>query len=241
LYKTFQEIRMPKHNFILPEDSDRNSTLESIGFPNDDALKVAVSAMVTQASKENPLYPNWFPLGARVAEGIFTLRSFMQMHGWVGTKSDGGLDGLIHIESGRFLAIHNTCERTGLAGALPRFIAARKRAATKSLRDDLQDDLFETLDDQPSPKIQKLKRDELATHLCVFIASNKTETGGQTLTVRAELVVGAACSNLGIVACQHRIVIETTDLDGSGAYGDQTPDTGPEDAFETHFAISRRT
>lgn len=232
---------MAKSNFILPENTGRDLILKSIGFPNDDALKVAVDAMVTQASKDSPLYPSWYPLGARVAEGIYALRSFMQMYGWVGAKSDGGLDGLQHIESGRFLAIHNTCERTGLPGSLPRFLAARKRAATKSLRDDLQDDLFEVLDDQLSPKVQEQKQDELATHLCVFILPSAIETGDQNLTIRAELIVGAACSNLGIVGCQHRIVIDTTDLDGSGAFRDLAPNSGPDDVFETDFSISRRT
>jgi hypothetical protein len=224
---------------ILPIFGEaRDRVFESVGLKGDEALRLAVEAMIGQAFRELPTYPSWYPLGARIAEGISTLRRVLEGDGWVRSVSKRGLDGVLHLGSGRFIALHNTCERTGLNKALPRFISARSRVATKSLRDDLQGDLFDVLEDSVHPA-HRSPDDELTLHLCVFIDFDGDDSGDQFLNARAELIIGGTCSNLGFTSYKYRVPILVGD---AGVGASATPDFGSDEgAVEEVFTIRKRT
>ncbi len=193
---------------------DREAELRAVGLNGEGALIVCIEAMIEQAFKERPTHPEWYKLGARNAEGISAIRRATEGEGWVMARSKHGLDGIVHLESGRFLAIHNTCERTGLIDKpLPRFAAARRRVATKSLRDDLQGDLFGPLDDMVDPLVNLSPEDGLNLHLCCFIDRTIDEIDTVSLDVRAELIVGGASSDLGFVSAKLRIPLSVSGFD----------------------------
>ena len=140
---------MQQVQFIPEDDPERAAILQAAGLNNDEPLLIAIEAMIQQARSERPTHPAWYPLSGRNAEGIAAAREALEAHGnWVRAKTQNRLEGARHLESGRFLAVHNTCERTGLADkGFPRFMSPRTRSATKSLRDDVQHDFCELSED----------------------------------------------------------------------------------------------
>ncbi len=232
---------MDQKQFVLPESEFRSEILQSVGFESDEPLLIIVEAMVSQALNEHPTHPVWYPLGARNAEGISAARRVLEGTGWARDTSKNKLEGVRHLENGHFLAIHNTCERTGLEKGLPRFASARKRTATKSLRDDLQEDFFDVIEDSNCSVDEVSYGDETALHLCVFILHEKTNTGEKLILIRAELIVGASCSDFGIAACKYRIPLNVSGLEFGGAaeYVPQSPED--DGAIETPVSIRKRS
>ena len=231
---------MQQNKVILPDDDERSAILQSIGLNSEEPLLITIEAMIAQARQERPTHPGWIPLPARVGEGIATAREALEAHGgWVRYKTNNNLEGVRHIESGRFLAIHNTCERTGLDKGLPRFASARSRSATKSLRDDLQGDFCELIEGFEPSDVGDDAVDNPTLHLCVFILRELLGTGEEAITARAELVVGAVCSDLGIRGCQYRLPL---DLDGLTGSAKDAEGTAPRDggAVEAEISIRRK-
>lgn len=232
---------MQQTKFILPDHGNRSVILESIGLKSDEPLLIAVEAMINQARSERPAYPSWNILGARNAEGVATAREALEAHGgWSRATSENRLDGVQHIESGRFLAIHNTCERTGLDKGLPRFMSARKRSATKSLRDDLQGDFCELDEDFNPAETAPTPADELTLHLCVFIDRDTLDTGEEALMARAELVIGATCSDLGITGSKYRLPLDLEGMVNGGRHIDSAS-SEDEGAVEAEISIRRKS
>lgn len=232
---------MQQTRYISPDHTERATILGSIGLNSDEPLLIAVEAMINQARAERPTHPSWNILGARNAEGIATAREALEAHGgWVRATSENRLEGVQHIDSGRFLAVHNTCERTGLDKGLPRFMSARKRSATKSLRDDLQGDFCELVEDFKPDEAELTPADELTLHLCVFIDRETLDTGEEMITSRAELVIGAICSDLGIVSSKYRIPLVVDGMVNSARRADGA---SPEDegAVEAEISIRRKS
>lgn len=231
---------MRQNKIILPDDGERSAILQSIGLNSEEPLLITIEAMIAKARQERPTHPGWYPLGARNAEGIATAREALEAHGgWGRHNSRNDLEGVLHIETGRFLAVHNTCERTGLGKGLPRFASARSRSATKSLRDDLQGDFCELIEGFEPADVNDDAVDNPTLHLCVFIMRESLGTGEDSVTARAELVIGAVCSNLGIKGCQYRLPI---DLDGLTGPAQDAEGTAPRDggAVEAEISIRRK-
>ncbi|MEG9883990.1 MAG: hypothetical protein V6Z86_05120 [Hyphomicrobiales bacterium] len=119
-------------------------------------------------------------------------------------------------------------------------MSARKRSATESLRDDLQHDFCELLEDFNVAEITPTPSDELTLHLCVFIERDILDTGEETLTARAELVVEATCSDLGITGCKYRLPL---DLEGmvKGVRHIDGASCRDEGAVETKISVRRKS
>jgi hypothetical protein len=149
------------------------------------------------------------------------------------------LEGVQHIESGRFLAVHNTCERTGLNKGYPRFMSERKRSATKGLRDDLQGDFCELVEGFEPAEAAITPDDERTLHLCVHIDREVLETGEECLTARAELVIGARCSDLGITACKYRLPLDLTGIIGADPRS-EAPAPAEDGLVEAEISIRRK-
>lgn len=229
---------MQQNKIILPDDDERSTILQSLGLNNEEPLLITIEAMIAQARQERPTHPAWHALSARNAEGIATAREALEAHGgWSRHNTQNRLEGVRHIESGHFLAVHNTCERTGLGKGLPRFASARSRSATKSLRDDLQRDFCELIEGFEPSDLSYDAVDNPTLHLCVFILRESLGTGEASITVRAELVVGAVCSDLGIKGCRYRLPL---DLDGLTGSAHDSKGTAPRDAGAVEAEISIR-
>lgn len=231
---------MQQNKIILPDDDKRSEILHSVGLSSDEPLLITIEAMIAKARHERPTYPGWYPLGARNAEGIATAREALEAHGgWGRHNSLNDLEGVLHFETGRFLAVHNTCERTGLGKGLPRFASARSRSATKSLRDDLQGDFCELIEGFEPSDVDGDAVDNPTLHLCVFIMRESLCNGEVSVTARAELVIGAVCSNLGIRGCQYRLPLDLNGLTGPAR---DAEGTAPRDggAVEAEISIRRK-
>ena len=234
------EHEMQKNKIIPPDDDDRSAILQSVGLNSEEPLLITIEAMLTQARQERPTHPDFILLPNRVGEGIATAREALEAHGgWVRYKTQSNLEGVLHIESGRFIAIHNTCERTGLGKGLPRFASARSRSATKSLRDDLQGDFSELIEGFGPSDVDDEAVDNPTLHLCVFIERRSLGTGEDSVTARAELVIGAVCSNLGVTGCQYRLPLDVDALTGPARdAGGTAPRDG--EAVEAEISIRRK-
>jgi len=233
---------MVKPKFVLPADDRRAAILRSVDLESDAPLVIAVEEMVRQAEREVPTHPSWYPLGARNAEGIRALRQSLESTSKWSRWEHRKLEGVRHLETGRFIAVHNCCERTGLdlSGKLPRFAATRKRIATKSLRDDLQGDLALFEDDEGPAIAASPPDDDLTLHLCAFIDFEVKETGERIVRVRAELIIGATCSDLGFTSANYRLPIDLSGLDG-GECASGTPASPMEGgAIEADISIRKR-
>ncbi|PYF12977.1 hypothetical protein C8J30_101362 [Rhodobacter viridis] len=231
---------MKANTIVLPNDDERGDILRSVGLSSEEPLLLAVEAMIAQARTERPAHPTWHPLSARNAEGIATAREALEAHGgWGRHKTKSKLEGVLHLESGRFLAVHNTCERTGMNKDLPRFASPRSRVATKSLRDDLQGDFCELFEDFGPVDADEGEGGNLTLHLCVFIMMETLDTGEEALVARAELIVGAECSDQGIKSCEFRLPLDLSGLTGTGAaVKSGTPNDG--EAVEAEVSIRRK-
>lgn len=231
---------MPQNEIISFDNDGRGAILRSVGLNSEEPLLIAIEAMIAQAQLQRPAHPDWHPLSARNAEGVATVREALEAHGgWVRHKTQSGLDGVRHIDSGRFLAVHNTCERTGLRKNLPRFASPRSRSATRSLRDDLQGDFCELVEGFEPSGINEETADNLTLHLCVFIMRETLITGEMSIIARAELVVGAVCSDLGLKGCQYRLPLDLSGITGSAP---DAKDTAPRNggAVEAEISIRRK-
>jgi hypothetical protein len=234
------EHEMQQNKVILPADDERSAILQSVGLNSEEPLLITIEAMIAHARQVRETHPMWHPLGARIGEGIATARDALEAHGgWGRHITQNRLEGVRHIETGRFLAIHNTCERTGLSKGLPRFASPRSRSATKSLRDDLQGDFCELIEGFEPSDVDDDAVNNLTMHLCVFILREALETGEDFITARAELVIGAVCSDLGIKGCQYRLPL---DLDGMTGSARDAEGTAPRDggAVEAEISIRRK-
>lgn len=231
---------MKQNRILALADDESTELLRSVGLNSSEPLLMAVEAMLAQARTERPTHPAWHPLSARNAEGISVLRERLEEHGgWGRHMTKNRLEGVIHIESGRFLAVHNTCELTGLEKGLPRFASARSRTGTKQLREDLQGDFCELIEGFETDAIVGRPEDDLALHLCVHIAREPLETGEEKFLARAELIVGGVCSDFGIVGCDYRIPLDLSGMLESGAISSFPPqnDSG---AVEAEVSIRRK-
>lgn len=209
---------MPNTVLIPFESPQRSDLFESLNLEGEESLLFAVEAMVDVAMSEHIYQPDWFPLGARVAAGVTALRMATEGTDWFPHKTKNSLAGVKHMESGLFIAIHNTCERTGLclSKGHPRFISARNRSATKSLRDDLQGDLFAVIESNDDDDAKIDLSSDLNLHLCVFILKETSDIGEQQVEVRAELIVGGECSNYGFSNSKFRVPLNLGGLSTGG-------------------------
>lgn len=228
---------------LIPyEDSRRPELFASFSLESEEPLIFAVEAMVEKALSEDSYLPTWYPLGGRNAAGIVAISHALEGTRWFPHSTKNRLWGVKHADSGRFLAIHNTCERTGLDNGKghPRFASTRGRNATKSLRDDLQGDLFEVVESISSKGVIRDEESDLNMHLCVFILLETTDLGEQAITVRAELIIGGDCSDVGFSNSLFRIPLDLRGLSsrGKGAGKDVPPES---DAIEPFVSIRKRS
>lgn len=243
---------MPKTKFVPVTDTRRLKIFESVGLESETSLAVAVEAAFRRAQSEHPTLPEWYPLGARNAAAISALRMALEATGNWSRWQRSNLHGVKHLQTGQFIAVHNCCERTGLdlSDKLPRFVSARKRSATKSLRDDHQAELaLEVVDKMPSVENDGLdwspenaSLHDTPAHLCIYINSETLETGEARFEVRAELLIDGSCTDGGFVSARYRLPLDLLGLADSVAdIGKASSDApGEGGVFEADVSIRKR-
>lgn len=242
---------MPATKFVPVTDTLRLELLKSVGLESETSLALAVEAAFRKAQSEHPTLPEWYPLGGRNAAAISALRMALEATGEWSRWQHRNLHGVKHLQTGQFIAVHNCCERTGLDlfDKLPRFLSARKRSATKSLRDDHQTELdlvvidgaLDDGDDLDWSSNEDAPHDSPA-HLCIYIDSETLETGEARFEVRAEILIDATCTDSGFVSARYRIPLDLVGLADSAAdaiiqRGDAPGEGG---VFEADVSIRKR-
>lgn len=237
---------MSQTKFIQVDDGKRAEILSYVGLESDTALALAVEAALRKAQNEHATLPEWYPLGGRNAAAISALRMALEVTGCWTRWQHRNLHGVKHLQTGRFIAVHNCCERTGLdlAERLPRFMSDRKRSATKSLRDDLQGDLDLLIEDEgQQDSLDARVEMDMPAHLCVYINSETLATGEAKYEVRAELLIDGECNDAGFTSARYRLPIDleglVDDLVETGMPNGARPGDGG--VFEADVSIRKRS
>lgn len=237
---------MTQAKFVQIFDEQRTEILSYVGLDSDTPLTLAAEAAFRKAQSERATLPDWYPLGGRNAWAIDALRTALETTGSWTRWQHRNLHGVKHLQTGRFIAVHNCCERTGLdlAGKLPRFLADRKRSATKSLRDDLQGELDLLIDDDgQQDSVDDRAKVDMPAHLCIYINSETLATGEAGFQVRAELLIDGACNDAGFISARYRLPLDleglADDLVETGMPHRPTPGVGG--VFEAEVSIRKRS